>query len=80
MTRQDDASVGDDQTSHCSRSWLDRWLNRYDPDWVENSLSDRKVGPKQVCNPWSDEVRQQVLEMRRLRTQLHLRPLELVVT
>lgn len=63
---------------HCSRSWLDRWLNRYDPDWVEESLSDRKAGPKQVCSPWSDEIRQQVLEMRRLRTQRDKYPYALI--
>ena len=29
----------------CSRPWLDRWLNRYHPDRVDESLSSRKAGP-----------------------------------
>lgn len=52
-----------------SRPWLDRWLGRYDPDDVDGSLSDRKAGPKQAKSPWSAEIRQQVIEMRRLRSQ-----------
>jgi hypothetical protein len=49
--------------------WLDRWLNRYNLDRVGESLSNRKAGPKQGYSPWSGDIRQQVLEMRRLRTQ-----------
>ena len=52
-----------------SRPWLDRWLARYDPDNVEDSLSNRKAGPKQASSPWSGEIRQQVVGMRQLRTQ-----------
>jgi transposase len=63
---------------NCSRPWLDRWLNRYDPDWVEQSLSNRKAGPKQTCSPWSDDIRRQVLEMRRLRTQRDKFPYSLI--
>jgi putative transposase len=63
---------------NCSRPWLDRWLHRYDPDWVEESLSNRKAGPKQAYSPWSDDIRQQVLEMRRLRTQRDKFPYALI--
>jgi hypothetical protein len=52
-----------------SRPWLDRWLARYDPDDVEGSLNNRKAGPKQAISPWSAEIRQQVVEMRQLRSQ-----------
>lgn len=54
---------------NCSRPWLDRWLKRYDPDQVVVSLRDRKAGPKQARSPWSAQIRQQVLAMRRLRSQ-----------
>jgi transposase len=60
---------------HCSRPWLDRWLKRYDPDNVEASLSDRPSTPKQPYTPWSEAIRQQVLEMRRRREQ---QPYELI--
>lgn len=53
----------------CSRPWLDRWLNRYDPDNVELSLQDRTRGPRQGHSRWSPQIRQQVVEMRRLRSQ-----------
>jgi IS30 family transposase len=52
-----------------SRPWLDCWLKRYDPDDVEASLSNRKSGPKQASSRWSNEIRQQTIEMRRVRTQ-----------
>ena len=52
-----------------SRPWLDRWLTRYDPDDVAGSLSDRKAGPKRAKGHWSAAIRQQVLEMRRTRSQ-----------
>jgi putative transposase len=54
---------------NCSRPWLDRWLKRYDPDNVEASLSDRSSAPKQPYTPWSESIRQQVVEMRRRREQ-----------
>jgi hypothetical protein len=53
----------------CSRPWLDRWLSRYDPDHVESSLQDRKAGPHQPYSHWPAELRQQVIEMRRTRSQ-----------
>jgi hypothetical protein len=53
----------------CSRPWLDRWLNRYNPDAVENSLQDRKRGPHQGSSRWPKAIRQQVLDMRRMRSQ-----------
>jgi putative transposase len=52
-----------------SRPWLDRWLERYDPGDVERSLSDYKSGPKQGASPWSIQIRQQVIAMRRARSQ-----------
>jgi len=52
-----------------SRPWLDCWLKRYDPDDVDGSLSNHKTGPKQASDRWSTEIRQQVIEMRRLRSQ-----------
>lgn len=61
-----------------SRPWLDRWLKRYNPDDVEDSLSDRKSGPKQASGPWSTKIRQQVIEMRRLRSQRDKQPYALI--
>lgn len=54
---------------NCTRSWLKRWLNRYNPDDVESSLSNRSRAPKQPYTPWSDEIRQQVVAMRQHRSQ-----------
>jgi transposase len=54
---------------NCSRSWLNRWLNRYDPDDVESSLSNHSRAPNHPYSPWSDEIRQQVLAMRQHRSQ-----------
>ncbi len=54
---------------HCSRSWLDRWLSRYNPDTAEASVPDRASTPHQAHSPWSADIRQQVLEMRRTRMQ-----------
>lgn len=51
----------------CSRPWLNRWLERYDPDDVDGSLRDRSRAPHQAYTPWSETVRQQVLDMRRQR-------------
>jgi transposase len=53
----------------CTRSWLRRWLNRYNPDNVESSLSNRSRAPEQPYTPWSDEIRQQIIAMRRHRSQ-----------
>jgi hypothetical protein len=52
------------------RIWLDRWLERYDPGDVEHSLQDHQDGPKQTSSPWSVEIRQQVIQMRKDRSQL----------
>lgn len=52
-----------------SRPWLDRWLARYDPGDVEGSLSAEKTGPKHANSPWSKVIRQQVIEMRKTRSQ-----------
>src|SRR5512147_1209932 len=52
-----------------SRPWLDRWLDRYNPGEVENSLQDRQSGPKMNGGEWSTQVRQQVIAMRRSRSQ-----------
>lgn len=52
-----------------SRPWLDRWLGRYDPGDVEGSLRDRKTGPKHGNSPWSKVIRQQVIKMRKTRSQ-----------
>lgn len=53
----------------CSRSWLDQWLTRYDPDHVDCSLHDRKRGPHQPSSRWPEAIQHQVLTMRRMRTQ-----------
>jgi putative transposase len=65
---------------NCSRPWLDRWLKRYDPDNVGQSLSDHKAGPKpkQSTRYWSTQIRQQVIEMRQLRTQRDKWPYALI--
>ncbi len=52
----------------CTRGWLQRWLERYDPDDVEASLHNRKPGPLGGNSPWSVAIRQQVVEMRRARS------------
>jgi putative transposase len=53
-----------------SRIWLDRWLERYDPGDVEHSLQDHKDGPKRNSSRWSPEIYQQVIQMRKDRSQL----------
>jgi len=63
---------------NCSRPWLGRWLDRYDPDDVENSLSDRTTAPAQPSSPWSNAIRQQVLDMRRLRCDREQWPYALI--
>jgi len=62
----------------CSRPWLDRWLARYDPDDGENSLRNHSPAPKQANSPWSDGIRQQVLEMRRARSDREQWPYALI--
>lgn len=52
-----------------TRPWLNCWLARYDPDNVAGSLRNRKAGPQQAHTRWSPAIRQQVLDMRRLRSQ-----------
>ncbi len=52
------------------RTWLDRWLGRYDPGDVEHNLQDRKDGPQQTSSHWSAEIHQQVIQMRKDRSQL----------
>jgi transposase len=52
-----------------SRPWLDRWLARYDPTDVTGSLQDHERGAAQQPGKWSNIVRQQVLQMRRERSQ-----------
>jgi transposase len=63
---------------NCSRPWLNRWLQRYNPDDVDASLCNQKRGPRQAYQTWPDEIRQQVLEMRRSRSQRALWPYALV--
>lgn len=63
---------------NASRPWLDRWLKRYNPDDVEGSLSDNKNGPKQASSPWSTKIRQEVIDMRRLRSQRDKQPYALI--
>jgi IS30 family transposase len=61
-----------------SRPWLDCWLKRYDPDDVEGSLSNRRPGPKHAGSHWSNGIRQQVIEMRRTRSQRDKWPYALI--
>ena len=63
---------------NCSRPWLNRWLQRYNPDDVDPSLCNQKRGPRQAYQTWPDEIKQQVLEMRRSRSQRALWPYALV--
>ena len=62
----------------CPRAWLSRWLQRYDPDDVDASLSDRRPGPRQTSQTWSDDIKRQTLEMRLLRSQNELWPYALI--
>ncbi len=57
------------QHLHCSRPWLDRWLNRYDPDAPDTSLQNRSSRPHTSFSPWAEETRQHVEDMRRTRMQ-----------
>ena len=63
---------------NCSRPWLNRWLQRYNPDDVEASLCNQKRGPRRAYQTWPDEIKQQVLEMRRSRSQRALWPYALI--
>jgi putative transposase len=63
---------------HCTRRWLDRWLDRYNPDDVTASLADRKAGPKQPYSPWSAAIHQQAVAMRALRNARERWPYALV--
>lgn len=63
---------------NCSLPWLNRWLQRYNPDDVDASLCDQKRGPRQAYQAWPDEIKQQVLEMRRSRSKRDLWPYALV--
>jgi len=60
------------------RAWLDRWLQRYNPDDVEASLSDHKRGPQQPSTRWSAAVREQVIQMRQARMQHEQSPYDLI--
>ena len=62
----------------CSRTWLDRWLGRYEADRVEESLSNAPVGSKSGPRGWSDQIYQQVLAMRRARSQRDKQPYALI--
>ena len=53
-----------------SRPWLNRWLKRYNPGDIEQSLQDHKAGPKQAKSRWSEKIHQQVIQMRKDRSQL----------
>lgn len=61
-----------------SRPWLDRWLNRYDPDDVTGSLKDQRTGQKGQPRSWSQEIKAQVLEMRRSRMDREKNPFNLI--
>lgn len=58
----------------CSRPTLDHWLACYDPDAVDASLRNQPPGPHPGPTTWSRTIRQQVLRMRRLRTQAESDP------
>ncbi len=52
-----------------SRPWLDYWIDRYNPSNIDGSLQDHASGPKGGHSAWSAQIRQQVIEMRRVRSQ-----------
>lgn len=64
----------------CTRPWLDRWLSRYQPDHVDESLRDHKSGPAAgtTCTRWTSAIRQQVIMMRRVRSQREKWPYALI--
>ncbi len=51
-----------------SRDWVSYWVARYDPDDPDGSLRNRSSAPKQPHREWPEEVVQQALHSRRLRT------------
>lgn len=46
-----------------SRPWLDRWLKRYNPDKVDESLQDESKAPAQASITWSAEMHERVLAL-----------------
>ena len=66
------------QRLQCSESWLNRWLSGYDPDDVEGSLSNRRVGPREGHSLWLAATRQQVLAMCQARSAGELGPYALI--
>ncbi len=66
--------AGESKRSICrdlskSPSWLDYWLERYDPDDPDNSLKDRSSAPQQPHYKWPQEMVQLALNSRRLRQE-----------
>ena len=66
--------AGESKRSICrdlgkSPSWLDYWLERYDPDDLDSSLKDRSSAPQQPHYKWPQEVIQLALNSRRLRQE-----------
>jgi len=66
--------AGESKRSICrdlgkSPSWLDYWLERYDPDDPDDSLKDRSSAPQQPHHKWPPEVIQCALNSRRLRQE-----------
>lgn len=52
-----------------SRAWVYRWIERYQPDHPEESLQDQARQPIHPHRGWSEEIRQQVLNSRKLRQE-----------
>jgi len=66
--------AGESKRSICrdlgqSPSWLDYWLQRYDPDDPDGSLQDRSSAPRQPHRKWPQQVIQSALNSRRLRQE-----------
>lgn len=55
-----------------SRVWVYRWTDRYQPDHPEESLQDQDRHPKHPHRAWPEEIRQQVLNSRKLRQEAEL--------
>ncbi len=49
------------------RQWVNRWIERYQPDSPEESLQDQSRAPRKAHSKWSDAIRQQALKSRRMR-------------
>lgn len=47
--------------------WVNYWINRYQPDNLEGSLSDRSSVPKHPHREWPDEIRELVYRSRQAR-------------